>query len=120
MNPGGIMPLSTQSGPTRSAPAVNGCVGDVWRNASCFTGRSSTGSTGKPVLPVEERPVKQDAFLHTSPTQPFTAGADRVGPDCVDKGMIPPGFIAGCYFDPIGIDSPNQYMPHMNMRQTPM
>ena len=33
--------------------------------------------TGKPVLPVEERPVKQDAFLKTSPTQPFTAGADR-------------------------------------------
>ena len=36
--------------------------------------------TGTPVLPVEERPVKQDAFLKTSPTQPFTAGADRVGP----------------------------------------
>lgn len=76
--------------------------------------------TGKPVLPVEERPVKQDAFLKTSPTQPFTAGADRVGPECVDKRMIPPGFVAGCYFDPIAIDSPNHYMPHMNMRQTPM
>jgi hypothetical protein len=76
--------------------------------------------TGQPVLPVEERPVKQDAFLKTSPTQPFTVGADRVGPACVDKGMIPPGFVAGCYFDPVKIDSPNQYMPHMNMRQTPM
>ena len=30
--------------------------------------------TGKPILPVEERPVKQDAFLKTSPTQPFTVG----------------------------------------------
>ncbi len=76
--------------------------------------------TGKPVLPIEERPVKQDAFLKTSPTQPFTVGADRVGPECVDKKMIPPGFVAGCYFDPITIDSPNRYMPHMNMRQTPM
>src|SRR2546421_420698 len=57
--------------------------------------------TGKPVLPVEERPVTQNAFLHTSPTQPFTAGADRVGPGCVDKAMIPPGFFAGCYIDHI-------------------
>jgi len=76
--------------------------------------------TGKPVLPVEERPVKQDAFLKTSPTQPFTVGADRVGPGCVDKNMLPAGFVAGCYFDPITIESPNLYMPHMNMRQTPM
>jgi len=76
--------------------------------------------TGKPVLPVEERPVKQNAFLRTSPTQPFTAGADRVGPECVDKEMIPPGFVAGCYFDPVTVDTPNLYLPHMNMRQTPM
>jgi PQQ-dependent dehydrogenase (methanol/ethanol family) len=76
--------------------------------------------TGKPVLPVEERPVKQNAFLRTSPTQPFTAGADRVGPACVDKEMIPPGFVAGCYFDPVTVDTPNLYLPHMNMRQTPM
>ena len=32
--------------------------------------------TGKPVFPVEERPVKQDARLFTSPTQPFPVGAD--------------------------------------------
>ena len=76
--------------------------------------------TGMPVVPVEERAVKQDAFLKTSPTQPFTVGADRVGPACVDKNMIPPGFEAGCYFDPIRVDMPNHYMPHMNMRQTPM
>ncbi len=76
--------------------------------------------SGQPVLPVEERPVKQNAFLKTSPTQPFTVGADRVGPGCVDKTMIPAGFVAGCYFDPVTIDSPNLYMPHMNMRQTPM
>jgi alcohol dehydrogenase (cytochrome c) len=76
--------------------------------------------TGKAVLPVEERPVKQNEFLKTSRTQPFTAGADRVGPGCVDKSMLPPGFAAGCYFDPVTIDAPNLYMPHMNMRQTPM
>lgn len=76
--------------------------------------------TGKAVLPVDERPVTQNAFLKTSPTQPFTRGADRVGPECVDKNMLPPGFTAGCYFDPIRIDMPNNYMPHMNMRQTPM
>ena len=76
--------------------------------------------SGKPLVAVEERPVKQNAFLKTSPTQPFTVGADRVGPDCVDPSMIPSGFIAGCYFDPITVDKPNQFLPHMNMRQTPM
>ena len=76
--------------------------------------------TGQPLVPVEERPVRQDGFLRTSPTQPFTVGGDRVGPGCVEKDMIPPGFIAGCYFDPISTDRPNQYLPHMNMRQTPM
>jgi plastocyanin len=34
--------------------------------------------------------------------------------------MIPPGFAAGCYFDPVTLDKPNVYLPHMNMRQTPM
>jgi PQQ-dependent dehydrogenase (methanol/ethanol family) len=76
--------------------------------------------TGKPVLNVEERSVKQSAVLKTSPTQPFTKGADRVGPGCVDASMIPSGFVAGCYFDPVGVDQPNVYLPHMNMRQTPM
>ena len=76
--------------------------------------------TGKPVVPVEERPVKQDAFLKTSPTQPFTVGADRVGPECVEKDMVPAGFVGGCYFDPITLDKPNLYLPHQNMRQTPM
>lgn len=76
--------------------------------------------TGVPILPVEERKVKQDAFLRTSPTQPFTRGVDRIGPECVDKATIPPGFAAGCYFDPIRAEMPNILMPHMNMRQSPM
>jgi alcohol dehydrogenase (cytochrome c) len=69
---------------------------------------------------VEERRVKQDAFLKTSPTQPFTSGADRLGPECVDQKMLPPGFTGGCYFDLIRADVPNLFLPHMNMRQTPM
>jgi len=77
-------------------------------------------ATGTPVLPVDERPVKQDAFLKTAATQPFTAGADRLGPDCVDQSMLPRGFKGGCYFDPIRADVPNLFLPHMNMRQTPM
>jgi hypothetical protein len=76
--------------------------------------------TGRPILPVDERPVKQDAFLKTSATQPFTPEADRIGPECVDERMIPPGFVAGCYFDPVRPDMPNVLMPHMNMRQSPM
>ena len=76
--------------------------------------------TGKPALPVEERPVKQDAAMKTSPTQPFTVGGDRIGPECVERGMTLPGFKSGCYFDPIRADMPNTLMPHMNMRQSPM
>jgi alcohol dehydrogenase (cytochrome c) len=76
--------------------------------------------TGEPIRPVEERPVTQDRFLQTSPTQPFSRGVDRIGPRCVDRAMIPPGFTAGCYFDPIRADMPNTLMPHMNMRQSPM
>lgn len=34
--------------------------------------------------------------------------------------MIPSGFVAGCYFDPIRPDTLNVLMPHMNMRQSPM
>src|SRR5262245_49997552 len=76
--------------------------------------------TGKPALAVEERPVKQNASLATAPTQPFTIGGDRIGPGCVEASMIPAGFVAGCYFDPVGVDQPNVFLPHMNMRQTPM
>ncbi len=36
--------------------------------------------TGIPILPVEERQVKQDAFLKTSATQPFTKSARPSGP----------------------------------------
>lgn len=77
-------------------------------------------ATGEPVFPVEERPVPQDEFLRTSPTQPFPVGADKIGPHCVDPAMIPEGFEAGCYYDPIGPDKPNTFVPYMTMRFAPM
>jgi len=76
--------------------------------------------TGRPALPIEERPVKQDARLKTSPTQPFPVNADRIGPDCVDPAMIPAGFIPGCWFDPLYYDRPNVAYPGIAMRAAPM
>jgi alcohol dehydrogenase (cytochrome c) len=76
--------------------------------------------TGKPLLPIEERPVKQDAHMATAPTQPFPLNADRVGPGCALREHVPEGWVTGCYFDPIRADMPNVFMPHMNLRQAPI
>lgn len=76
-------------------------------------------ATGTPLRPVEERPVKQDAFLRTSPTQPFPVGADRIGPDCTPTELIRPGFEADCYYDPVGPDRPNS-LSFTSMRFAPM
>jgi plastocyanin len=76
--------------------------------------------TGDPLLPIEERPVKQDALQKTWPTQPFPVGGDRVGPPCAPRDLVPEGFEAGCYFDPIRADKPNVFMPHMNTRFAPI
>src|SRR5688572_2699827 len=70
-------------------------------------------AAGKAVLPIEERPVKQDAAMFTSPTQPFPVNADRVGPPCALREQVPEGWEVGCYFDPIRTDMPNVFMPHM-------
>ena len=75
--------------------------------------------TGKPLMPVEERPVKQNARLKTSPTQPFPVGADRLGPGCVEKDAMPPGFVAGCFWDPVDYDQPNILLP-ISTRFAPM
>ena len=74
--------------------------------------------TGKPLLPIEERPVKQLASQHTAATQPFPVG-DRIGPECTPADLVPPGFEPGCYFDPITTERPNVFMPHMNTRFAP-
>ena len=76
--------------------------------------------TGKPLLPIEERAVKQDAQMATSPTQPFPVNADRVGPGCAQREQMPEGWTTGCYFDPIRPDMANVFMPHMNLRQAPV
>ena len=64
--------------------------------------------TGKPILP-DRRAAGEagrvpedvaDAAVHRW-------AAIASGPECVDKNMIPPGFVAGCYFDPVRADVPN-------------
>jgi len=77
-------------------------------------------ANGKPVIPVEERPVQQSARLRTAPTQPFPVGADQVGPNCVAKDAVPAGFWPGCYFDAIDTDRPNLIGPVATMRSSPM
>jgi len=77
-------------------------------------------ATGKPVLPVEERPVPQSAHLKTAPTQPFPVGADQIGPNCVRKDAVPDGFIPGCYFDVLDTDRPNLITPTLTMRSSPL
>jgi quinohemoprotein ethanol dehydrogenase len=77
-------------------------------------------ANGKPIVPVEERPVPQSARLKTAPTQPFPVGADQVGPNCVAKDAVPAGFKPGCYFDIIDADRPNLIGPTATMRAAPM
>ncbi len=76
--------------------------------------------TGKPILPVEERPVKQDAFLKTSPTQPFTSGAgprrSRLRGQEHDSARLRGRLLLRSG----SRGHAERMMPHMNMRQSPM
>ena len=77
--------------------------------------------TGKPVFPVEERPVMQDARLKTAPTQPFPVGADSLVPECATwKDKVPPPFVLGCQFAPLSVDKHNVLAPGFGVRVTPM
>ena len=62
--------------------------------------------TGEPLLPIEERPVPQDAFLHTAPTQPYPVGAESILPDCSFwRDKVPPPFELNCSsFTPPSVD----------------
>ena len=52
--------------------------------------------TGEPLAPIEERPVPQDAFLRTAPTQPFPAG-ESILPSCSFwRDRVPPPFQLSC------------------------
>ncbi len=75
---------------------------------------------GKPVFPIEMRPQKQDASLATAPTQPFPKGADRFGPECVDRTLIPEGFRPGCYLDLWSTTEHNIANPLLTARLAPM
>lgn len=56
--------------------------------------------TGKPLIPIHERPVPQDAFAKTAPTQPFPEGDSILRP-CSDwKDKTLEGFVVGCYTAP--------------------
>ncbi len=53
--------------------------------------------TGEPLVPIEERPVPQNAFLHTAPTQPFPVGGESIVPDCSFwRDRVPPPFELSC------------------------
>jgi alcohol dehydrogenase (cytochrome c) len=73
---------------------------------------------GSPLLPIEERPVPQDPYQVTSPTQPFPVGGDQVVPNCIEPWLVPPGFKPGCYFIPL--NEPNVMAPYIGARQAPM
>ena len=76
--------------------------------------------TGKPIHPIEERPVPQSKLQMTAATQPYPVGADQIGPNCVQKGAAPTGFQFGCYFDALEPDHPNMLTPVATMRSSPM
>jgi PQQ-dependent dehydrogenase (methanol/ethanol family) len=79
-------------------------------------------TTGKPLGPIENRHVPQDAFQKTAATQPYPAGAEPVLPDCDywKTQAIPAGFELGCFFTPASVDKPNLLGPVYGMRVTPM
>jgi quinohemoprotein ethanol dehydrogenase len=54
---------------------------------------------GKPVIPVEDRPVPQEPRQKTAATQPFSVG-DSFVPTCPDPGVVPADYKSGCVFTP--------------------
>ena len=75
--------------------------------------------TGKPLTPVEERKVPVNPRLFSSPTQPYPVGADQIGSNCAEGDLIPKGFRAACYYEPVDFNQPNVYFPN-NTRFAPM
>jgi alcohol dehydrogenase (cytochrome c) len=81
--------------------------------------------TGKPVFPVEERAVPQDAFLNTAPRQLFPVGADRIVPGCAEfKDRVPAPFVLECTgFAPPSLNTHTVVSPGVpipRVRVTPM
>jgi outer membrane protein assembly factor BamB/plastocyanin len=65
--------------------------------------------TGKPLFPVEERPVPQLASQNTAATQPFPINGESVLMSCEDwkKQQIPAGFALGCMWTPAAAPPPS-------------
>ena len=80
--------------------------------------------TGEPLTPIEERPVPQDAYLLTAPTQPFPAGGSIL-PDCSFwRDRVPPPFELSCsFYTPPSLDRQDVVAPGAPIpmvRVTPM
>ncbi|PZU09548.1 MAG: dehydrogenase [Sphingomonas sp.] len=58
--------------------------------------------TGKPLTPIDEKPVPQEPEQHTWPTQPFPRGDSLVDLCPTGKGasITPPHYKTGCIFTP--------------------
>jgi quinohemoprotein ethanol dehydrogenase len=77
--------------------------------------------TGKPLVPVEERPVPQDPYAKTSPTQPYPVGEESILSDCSTwKDKIPAGFTLECGLAPYMIDPKNILALGFGVRFEPM
>jgi alcohol dehydrogenase (cytochrome c) len=81
--------------------------------------------TGKPVFPIEERPVTQDKYLNTAATQRFPVGADSLLPGCAEyKDRVPAPFVLDCsgfappFLNKHNVVAPNTPIPRV--RVTPM
>ena len=72
--------------------------------------------TGKPLVPIHERPVEQNALDKTSPTQPYPDG-DSLLPDCQTywKNRIPAGFALTCWYTPEVVDKLNLLQPDIGV-----
>ena len=54
-------------------------------------------ATGQPIHPIEQRPVPQDPFNNTVPSQPFPTGADSIVPDCEWwRDKVPEPWVLSC------------------------
>ena len=78
-------------------------------------------ATGEPIHPIEERPVPQDPFNNTAPTQPFPVG-DSVVPDCEWwRDKIPEPWVLSCssftppYVDRHDVVAPGAPIPQVRV-----
>ena len=81
--------------------------------------------TGESLIPIEERPVPQDEFLRTAPTQPYPVGVESILPDCSFwRDRVPPPFELSCSsFTPLSLTEHTIVAPGVPIpmvRVTPM